>query len=67
VWVLAALADLCGMGRHLIPEIAEALKYQDRYATVLRTLAQNFDVDDDLHKCLLTALATETARWGLTA
>ena len=26
VWVLAALADLAGMGRHLIPEIAEALK-----------------------------------------
>jgi hypothetical protein len=28
VWVLAALADVCGMGRHLIPEIAEALKAQ---------------------------------------
>jgi len=28
VWVLAALADLCGMGRHVIPEIAEALKAQ---------------------------------------
>jgi len=26
VWVLAALADVCGMGRHLIPEIADALK-----------------------------------------
>jgi hypothetical protein len=26
VWVLAALADLSGMGRHLIPEISEALK-----------------------------------------
>jgi hypothetical protein len=26
VWVLAALADMCGMGRHLIPEIAAALK-----------------------------------------
>jgi hypothetical protein len=26
VWVLAALADVCGVGRHLIPEIAEALK-----------------------------------------
>jgi hypothetical protein len=26
VWVLAALADLCGMGRHLIPEISGALK-----------------------------------------
>jgi hypothetical protein len=28
VWVLAALADLCGMGRHLMPEIADALKAQ---------------------------------------
>ena len=28
VWVLAALADVCGMGRHLIPEIAGALKAQ---------------------------------------
>jgi hypothetical protein len=26
VWVLAALADLCGMGLQLIPEIADALK-----------------------------------------
>jgi hypothetical protein len=26
VWVLAALADLCGMGRHLIPEISDELK-----------------------------------------
>lgn len=26
VWVLAALSDVCGMGRHLIPEIADALK-----------------------------------------
>lgn len=28
VWVLAALADLCGMGRHLMPEITAALKAQ---------------------------------------
>ena len=28
VWVLAALADLSGMGRHLIPEIADALRAQ---------------------------------------
>jgi hypothetical protein len=28
VWVLAALADVCGTGRHLIPEIADALKAQ---------------------------------------
>jgi len=28
VWILAALADVCGMGRHLIPEVTEALKTQ---------------------------------------
>lgn len=28
VWILAALADLCGMGRRLIPEISDALKAQ---------------------------------------
>jgi hypothetical protein len=28
VWVLAALADLCGTGRHLIPEMSDALKAQ---------------------------------------
>jgi hypothetical protein len=28
VWVLAALADMCGMGRQVIPEIADALKAQ---------------------------------------
>jgi hypothetical protein len=28
VWVLAAFADLSGLGRHLIPEISEALKAQ---------------------------------------
>jgi len=28
VWIFAALADLCGMGRQLIPEIADALKAQ---------------------------------------
>jgi len=28
VWVLAALADVCGLGRHLIPEIAATLKEQ---------------------------------------
>jgi len=26
VWVLAALADVCGIGRQLIPEVADALK-----------------------------------------
>jgi hypothetical protein len=29
VWILAALSDVCGMGRHLIPEIADALKAED--------------------------------------
>jgi hypothetical protein len=28
VWVLAAMADLCGLGRRLIPEIASSLKEQ---------------------------------------
>ncbi len=28
VWVLAAMADVCGMGRTLIPEMADALKAQ---------------------------------------
>jgi hypothetical protein len=28
VWVLAALADVCGAGRQLIPEMADALKEQ---------------------------------------
>lgn len=28
VWILAALADLCGVGRHIIPEIADALEAQ---------------------------------------
>jgi hypothetical protein len=28
VWILAALADVCGLGRHLIPEIAGSLKQQ---------------------------------------
>ncbi|WP_225674932.1 AAA family ATPase [Bradyrhizobium hereditatis] len=49
-----------------IGETGEAIKYQNRFATVLRTLAQNFDANDYLHNCLLTALATKTTRWGLT-
>jgi hypothetical protein len=28
VWILAALADVCGIGRQLIPEISDALKTQ---------------------------------------
>ena len=26
VWVLAGMADLCGLGRHLIPQLADELK-----------------------------------------
>lgn len=33
VWVLAALADVCGIGRQLIPEIAAALKEEGLLAT----------------------------------
>ena len=28
VWVLAGMADLCGLGRHLIPQLADELKKQ---------------------------------------
>ncbi len=28
VWILAALSDVCGLGRYLIPQIADALKAQ---------------------------------------
>ena len=45
VWVLAALADLCGMGRQLIPEIADALKAQG----LLEQDAQFTSVDQLLH------------------
>src|SRR3990170_1336663 len=41
VWILAALADLSGMGRHLIPEIADALKAQG----LLESTAQFTSVD----------------------
>jgi hypothetical protein len=45
VWVLAALADLCGFGRQLIPQVAEALKADgllDRDATAT-TIEQLLD------------------------
>ena len=44
VWVLAALADLSGMGRHLIPEISTALKQQG----LLETETQFTSVDEML-------------------
>jgi tetratricopeptide (TPR) repeat protein len=46
-----------------IGDADEAAEYRNRFATVLRTLARNFEPDDPLHKSLLTALATRTARW----
>ncbi len=45
VWVLAALADVCGAGRQLIPEIADALKEQG----LLDKDAQVADVDQMLN------------------
>ena len=47
-------------------ETGEAVKYQNRFATVLRTLAQNFEPGDRLHHSLLNAVTTRTARLGLT-
>jgi hypothetical protein len=44
VWVLAALADVCGAGRQLIPEIADALKEQG----LLEKAAQFTSVDQVL-------------------
>lgn len=44
VWVLAALADVCGTGRVLIPEIADALKAQG----LLEKDAQFTSVDEML-------------------
>jgi tetratricopeptide (TPR) repeat protein len=46
-----------------IGEADRAAEYRNRFAEVLRRLAQNFEPDDPLHKSLLTALATRTARW----
>lgn len=44
VWVLAALADLSGLGRHLIPQIADALKGEG----LLEKEAQFTSVDEML-------------------
>jgi hypothetical protein len=42
VWVFAALADVCGFGRQMIPEIAEALKKEGllKSADSFRTMEQ---------------------------
>lgn len=53
VWVLAALADACGAGRQLIPEIAEALKAEG----LLEREAQFTSVDQ-----LLDGLERTSAR-----
>lgn len=57
VWVLAALADVCGMGRQLIPEIADALKAQG----LLEKDAQFTSVDQ-----LLDGLEKTTSRLAAT-
>lgn len=57
VWVLAALADICGMGRQLIPEITEALKAQG----LLEEDAQFTSVDQ-----LLDGLEKTTSRLAAT-
>jgi hypothetical protein len=57
VWVLAALADVCGMGRHLIPEISDALKAQG----LLESDAQFTTVDE-----MLDGLERTSARLAAT-
>jgi hypothetical protein len=57
VWVLAALADLCGLGRHMIPEIADALKAQG----LLDKEAQFTSVDE-----LLDGLERTSSRLAAT-
>jgi hypothetical protein len=58
VWVLAALADLSGLGRHLIPEIAEALKAEG----LLSETSQFENVDQ-----LLDGLEKTSSRLAQTA
>jgi hypothetical protein len=57
VWILAALADLCGAGRHLIPEISESLKAQG----LLDTDAEFTSVDQ-----LLDGLERTSSRLAAT-
>jgi hypothetical protein len=60
VWVLAALADLCGMGRHLIPELADALKAQGllERTTQFTTMDQVLDGLERTSARLATAVNT---------
>src|SRR3954469_9757321 len=57
VWILAALADVCGVGRQLIPEIADALKAQG----LLETDAQFGTVDEMLDGLQRTSSRLATA------
>jgi len=57
VWVLAALADVCGVGRQLIPEIAGALKAQG----LLEQDAQFASVDEMLDGLQRTSSRLATA------
>lgn len=57
VWVLAALADVCGLGRQLIPEIADALKAEG----LLDANAQFANVDE-----VLCGLERTSARMAAT-
>jgi len=57
VWILAALADVCGIGRQLIPEVTEALKAQG----LLETDAQFTTVDQ-----MLDGLERTSARLAAT-
>jgi hypothetical protein len=57
VWILAALADICGLGRYLIPDIAGALKAQG----LLDADAQFDNVDQ-----LLDGLERTSARLAAT-
>jgi hypothetical protein len=57
VWILAALADVCGIGRQLIPEVTDALKAQG----LLETDAQFTTVDQ-----MLDGLERTSARLAAT-
>jgi len=57
VWVLAALSDACGLGRHLIPEIADALRTQG-----LLDAGESFTTADQL----LDGLARTSSRMAST-
>ena len=43
-------------------DLDRAATYRMRFAETIRTLAQNFEPEDRLHKSLLAVLATRTAQ-----